>query len=93
VLGLDRQALAAFGAACVQYSAAANGCHAGAKTVSTLATDNGRLVGTFHFVVSLFCKGKLMQAARYSSLLVIRTNCVDLGSRALPLFARTGGEP
>jgi len=56
VPALDCQALAALGATCVQYGAAANGCHAGAKAVSTLATDNGRLIGTFHFVVSLFAK-------------------------------------
>jgi hypothetical protein len=42
------QTLAAFGAACVDDSAATTGCHTGTETMGTLATHDGRLVGTFH---------------------------------------------
>ena len=47
-LGLDSQALAALGAACVQDLAATTGSHACAEAVRALATDDGRLVSTFH---------------------------------------------
>jgi hypothetical protein len=47
-LRLDSQALAAFGAACVDYGTAAAGFHANQKTVGTGATDFGRLVSAFH---------------------------------------------
>jgi hypothetical protein len=48
VLGLDSQALAAFGAACVQHSAATGSCHTCAEAMGALAADDGRLVSTFH---------------------------------------------
>ena len=44
----DRQALAAFGAAGVDHSAAAAGSHAHEETVGAGALDLGRLVGAFH---------------------------------------------
>jgi len=55
-LGLDSQALAALGATRVQDSAATAGSHADTETVGALAADDGRLVSTFHFLVSLICK-------------------------------------
>jgi hypothetical protein len=45
---LDSQTLAAFGAACVDHSAAATGFHANQKAVGTGATCFGWLVGAFH---------------------------------------------
>jgi hypothetical protein len=45
---LDSQALAAFGAACVDHGTAATGLHANQKTMGTGATDFGRLVSAFH---------------------------------------------
>jgi hypothetical protein len=45
---LDSQTLAAFGAACVDHSAAATGFHANQKAVGTGATCLRRLVGAFH---------------------------------------------
>ena len=45
---LQAQALAAFGAACVDNSAATLGLHADEETVGTGAADFGRLVSTFH---------------------------------------------
>jgi hypothetical protein len=53
-LGLDCQALAALGAACVQHGTAAAGCHAGAEAMSALAADDGRLVSTFHYGLAWF---------------------------------------
>jgi hypothetical protein len=46
--GLDRQALAAFGAACVDYSAATAGLHANQKTMGAGTADLGGLVSAFH---------------------------------------------
>jgi len=48
---LDSQTLAAFGAACVDHSAATAGFHANQKTVSAGAFDLGRLVSAFHFEI------------------------------------------
>src|ERR1700744_3929825 len=45
---LDRQALAALGAACIDDLAATGRCHPHTETVGALATRNGRLVSTFH---------------------------------------------
>ena len=45
---LDSQTLAAFGAACIDHSAAATGFHANQKAVGTGATCLGWLVGAFH---------------------------------------------
>jgi len=45
---LDCQALAAFGAACVDHGTAATGFHANQKTMGTGATDFGGLVSAFH---------------------------------------------
>ena len=45
---LDSQTLAAFGAACIDHSAATTGFHANQKAVGTGATCFGRLVGAFH---------------------------------------------
>ena len=45
---LDSQALAAFGAACVDHSAATAGFHADQKAMGTGATGFGRLVSAFH---------------------------------------------
>jgi hypothetical protein len=45
----DSQTLAALGATRVQDGTARTGSHARTETVSALATDDGRLVGTFHF--------------------------------------------
>jgi hypothetical protein len=39
---------AAFGTAVADDLAAANGCHAGAKTMPTRADEFGRLIGPFH---------------------------------------------
>ena len=47
-LDLDSQALAAFGAACVDHSAATFGFHAHEKAVGTGAAGFGGLIGTFH---------------------------------------------
>jgi hypothetical protein len=46
---LDSQALAAFGTARVDDSAATASLHANEKAVGAGAADFGRLVGTFHF--------------------------------------------
>jgi hypothetical protein len=46
--GLSCQTLAAFGATCIEHSAATAGCHTGAEAVSTLTAHDGRLVSTFH---------------------------------------------
>jgi hypothetical protein len=46
--GLDSQALTALGAACVQDTTATTGSHTCAEAVRALATDDGRLVSTFH---------------------------------------------
>jgi hypothetical protein len=45
---LDSQTLAAFGAACIDHSAATTGFHANQKAVGTGATCLGWLVGAFH---------------------------------------------
>ena len=45
----DGEALAAFGAACVQHGTTRTGGHACAETMGALAADDGRLVSTFHF--------------------------------------------
>src|SRR6476661_3807043 len=45
----DGQTLAAFGAAGVDHGTAAFGGHANAEAVRALATDDGGLVGTFHY--------------------------------------------
>jgi hypothetical protein len=42
------QAFAAFGTTCIEHIATATGCHASAEAVRTFATDDGRLVSTFH---------------------------------------------
>lgn len=42
-------ALATLGATCVQHCTATTSCHTGAETMSALATNDGRLVSTFHF--------------------------------------------
>ena len=47
-LRLNRQTLAAFGAACVDHSAAATGFHANQKAMGTGAAGLGGLVGAFH---------------------------------------------
>jgi hypothetical protein len=47
-LGLNSQALAAFGATCVDDRAATACFHANQKPVGTCAADFGRLVGAFH---------------------------------------------
>lgn len=46
--GLDSQTLAALGAASVQNQTATTGSHACAEAVRALATNDGRLVSTFH---------------------------------------------
>src|SRR6201995_1478984 len=51
-LALDREALAALRATCVDDLAAASGLHANAKAVGALATGNGRLVSTFHVALT-----------------------------------------
>ncbi len=51
--GLDSQALAAFGAACVDDSATAAGFHANQKTVGTGTAGLGGLVCAFHFEIFL----------------------------------------
>jgi hypothetical protein len=48
VLGLDRQTLAAFGAACIDHSAPTTGFHANQKAVGTGAAGLGGLVCAFH---------------------------------------------
>ena len=45
---LDRETLAAFGAASVDHSAATAGFHADQKAMGTGATGFGRLVSAFH---------------------------------------------
>ena len=45
---LDSQALAAFGAACVDHSAATAGFHANQEAVGAGATNFGGLVSAFH---------------------------------------------
>jgi len=45
---LNSQALATFGAACIDDSTATTGLHANEKTVSALAASNGRLKSAFH---------------------------------------------
>ena len=45
---LDRQALATFGATCVDHSAATFGFHANEETVGTSAAGFGRLISAFH---------------------------------------------
>ena len=45
----DCETLAAFRTAGIQNRATATGSHARAETVSALAADDGRLVGTFHY--------------------------------------------
>jgi hypothetical protein len=47
-LGLNSQALAAFGATCVDHCTATAGFHANQKPVGASAADFGRLVGAFH---------------------------------------------
>jgi hypothetical protein len=47
-LGLDSQALATFGAASVDHSAATFGFHAHEKAVGAGAASFGRLISTFH---------------------------------------------
>ena len=47
-LGLDRQTLAALGAACVDHSAAATGLHANQKAMGTGAAGLRGLVSAFH---------------------------------------------
>jgi len=49
---LDSQALAAFGAACIDHGAATTGLHADQETVGTGAADFGRLVRAFHLEFS-----------------------------------------
>jgi hypothetical protein len=45
---LDSQTLAAFGATCVDHSAATAGFHANQKTMGTGTADLGGLVSAFH---------------------------------------------
>jgi len=47
-LGLNSQALAAFGATCVDHRTSTAGFHANQKPVGARAADFGRLVGAFH---------------------------------------------
>lgn len=47
-LDLDSQALAAFGATCVDNRAAPAGFHANQKPMGSCAADFGRLVSAFH---------------------------------------------
>ena len=49
---LDREALTALRATCVDDLAAADGLHANAETVGALTTGNGRLVSTFHVALT-----------------------------------------
>jgi hypothetical protein len=46
---LDGQTLAAFGTACIDYSAATTGFHANQKTMGAGAASLGGLVSAFHF--------------------------------------------
>lgn len=43
--------MTALGATCIDDGAAATSLHADQKTMSTLAAGNGRLIGTFHFLL------------------------------------------
>jgi len=45
---LDSQALAAFGAACIDHGTATTGLHANQKPMGAGAADFGGLVSTFH---------------------------------------------
>jgi hypothetical protein len=56
---LDSQTLAAFGAACIDHSAAAASLHADQEAVGTCATDFGRLVCAFH---EIFLTGSVVSA-------------------------------
>jgi hypothetical protein len=65
---LDSQALAAFGAACVDHSTAAFGFHAHEKAMGTGAASFGRLISTFHDSIIL-SKGRWATVLIESSVL------------------------
>ena len=50
---LNRQTLAAFGAAGINDGTTAFGLHANQKTVGALTADFGGLIGTFHVMILL----------------------------------------
>jgi hypothetical protein len=62
---LNREALTAFGAACVEHVATTHRFHAGTKAVRAFATDNGRLESTFH-------RGSLLTATSVAPLKIAK---------------------
>ena len=52
--------MTALGAACVDYGATTTGFHAHTKTMGALAAGNGRLIGTFHFLLPLSNQASLV---------------------------------